>query len=89
MKVNGIPFFISFSSALKFGTAELLPNQKMETVLVAIKHILQIYHKRGFRIKMLLTDGEFESLRGELAGLGVTLNTVSRDEHVPAVERRI
>jgi hypothetical protein len=89
MKVNGIPFFMSISSALKFGTAELLKNQKMETTLGAIKHILQIYHKRGFRVETMFTDGEFGSLRGDLAGLGVTLNTVSRDEHVPVVERRI
>jgi hypothetical protein len=34
-------------------------------------------------------DGEFEPLRGELSTLGITLNTVSRGEHVPEAERRI
>ena len=34
-------------------------------------------------------DGEFEPLRGHLADMQISLNTVSRDEHVPEVERRI
>jgi hypothetical protein len=34
-------------------------------------------------------DGQFESIRGDLAGLDITLNTVANDEHVPEVERYI
>jgi hypothetical protein len=34
-------------------------------------------------------DGEFEYLRPKLAEMSVTLNTTSRDEHVPEAERRI
>ncbi len=53
MKVNGTPFFVSISSALKFGTIALLLNQKMPTVLASIKQIHQLYRMRGFRVKML------------------------------------
>ena len=63
MKVNKLPFLVSISRALKFGTVELVANQKMPTVLGAVKHIHALYTKRGFKIKFVLADGEFESLR--------------------------
>ena len=34
-------------------------------------------------------DGQFEPLRGDLAGMGVCLNMVSNDEHVPEIEQYI
>jgi hypothetical protein len=34
-------------------------------------------------------DGQFETLRGDLAELQINLNTVSNDEHVPDIERHI
>ena len=34
-------------------------------------------------------DGQFEPLRGNLAELGILLNTASNDEHVPEIERQI
>jgi hypothetical protein len=34
-------------------------------------------------------DGEFESMRGDLAGIGMHLNVASNDEHVPEIERFI
>ena len=45
--------------------------------------------KRGFKISTLLMDGQFESIRDDLAGMQINLNTVSNDEHVPEVERYI
>jgi acetolactate synthase regulatory subunit len=56
---------------------------------MAIKQVLSVYKKRGFVVTTLHMDGEFETLRGELADLQVTLNTASNDEHVPEVERHI
>jgi hypothetical protein len=85
MKVNKIPFFVS----IKFGTVELLTNQKMDTIVTAIKHIQSLYRKRGFKIEFMLLDGEFEPMRGALADMQITMNTVSREEHVPVAERRI
>ena len=34
-------------------------------------------------------DGQFEPLRGNLAELGILLNTASNDEHIPEIERQI
>ena len=32
-------------------------------------------------------DGQFEPLHNNISGLGVTLNTVAREEHVPEIEK--
>ena len=89
MFVNKIPFFMSISQHIKFGTAKMLQNQKKKTILTAIKQIKSIYMRRGFVISTLLMDGQFESLRGNLAELQISLNTVSNNEHVPDIERHI
>jgi hypothetical protein len=34
-------------------------------------------------------DGEFKATHGDVAVLGITINTVSRGEHVPDIERYI
>jgi hypothetical protein len=35
----------------------------------------------------MLLDGQFEPIREELAGMGITMNGVARDEHIPEIER--
>ena len=89
MYVNQIPMLISISRNIKFGTIEAIPNNKTATVLKGVKAILQLYRGNGFTIEMALMDGEFGHLRGELAGMGVTLNETSRDKHVGDIERYI
>ena len=89
MFVNKLPFFVTISRNIKFCTAELLPNQSNKTFVTAVRHVHQLYAKRGFKITTLLMDGQFEAIRGELADLNITLNTVARGEHVPEVERHI
>lgn len=89
MKVNRIPFFVTYNSPVRFGTTEALTNQKANTIMACIRVINKLYQARGFRISIMKMDGEFEPLRGELSFIGITLNTVSRDEHVPEIERRI
>ena len=89
MKVNKMPFMVTISSTIKFGTVELLKNMKASSLLLAIKNVHGLYARRGFRIDVILLDGQFEPLRGHLASLKITLNTVARGEHVPAAERRI
>ena len=89
MFINKIPFFMTVSRHIKFGTAEMLQNQQSKTMLAAIKQVKGIYMKRGFRLNVLLMDGQFEVLRGDLAEMQITLNTASNNEHVPEIERYI
>lgn len=89
MFVNKIPFFITISQHIKFGTVKLLPNQKATTLFNAMQQANTVYQKRGFCIQHLFMDGQFEPMRGAFLEMKIILNTVSTDEHVPKIERYI
>jgi hypothetical protein len=86
--VNKI-FFVTISRDIKSRTSELLPNQKNAALKNALSHVLSIYTTRGFVIQTVLMVGQFEPLRGDIADLQLTLNTVLNNEHVPKVEHHI
>lgn len=67
MFVNKIPFLMTISRDINFGTAVMLRNQQGKTILEAIRQLKQIYGKRGFNLSVILMDGQFESLRGDMA----------------------
>jgi hypothetical protein len=89
MKVNKIPFLVTISWAIKFGTVEWLKNAKADTILKQITDVHNIYITRGLLLEIVEVDGKFEPLRGALSEIGVTLNICSCEEHVPVAERRI
>ena len=89
MYVNKVPFLMSISRHIRFGTAQHIKNQQGVTIFNGIRAVHQIYLQRGFRIRNAFMDGQFEPLRGNLAELGILLNTASNDEHVPEIERQI
>ena len=89
MFVNRIPFFVTTSHHLRFNTAEMVTDQKASTLLTAIKQVRDIYAQRGFRVTVAIMDGQFEPLRGDLAGLNIGLQVAGHDDHVPEVERYI
>jgi hypothetical protein len=77
--ISKIPFLITIARKLKFSTADLLPNQSSKS----------IYIIHGYNLAILVIDGQFESIRGDLAETKTSLNMVSNDEHVPEIERHI
>ena len=89
MKVNKLPFFVTVATEIKLGTAEVLVGMSDARLLTSMKKVYKAYRTRGFRITHIKADGEFESLRGDFAEMKMALNTVSRDEHVPEIERQI
>jgi hypothetical protein len=89
MFVNKIPFLVTISRNIKFGTVEALKSRKLKELLAAIKSVKRIYNLRGFKITSAHVDNEFEPMRGDLQELGIGLNVVSADEHVPEIERYI
>jgi hypothetical protein len=87
MYVNKIRFLMTVSRHIKFGTAEMIKSETGATLLAAINQVNKAYSTRGFIITSLLAvDGQFEPLGGDLADLGIALNSVSRDGHVPEIE---
>lgn len=63
-------------------------NQKHKSAVACPKVVQDTHGRRGFEIAITLMDGECEAICSELAALGITLNTVSREEHMPEAERR-
>jgi hypothetical protein len=89
MYLGNMAFFVTISRGLRFGTTDMIWNQKNETIIKAIRNVVNIYQGRGFKVSHFLMDSQFNSLRAEISVLGINLNTVARQEHVPEVERYI
>lgn len=87
MKVNGIPFVTTISKHIHYGTATPVAKMEMNEVADVIYNLNKFYRKREFKINTIMADGQFKSLETDLAEKHITLNTVSRDEHVPEIER--
>jgi hypothetical protein len=58
MKVNKMPFLVSMSPALKFGTVAWLKNAKADTILTHIKEVRNMHVKRGFLLEIVEVDGQ-------------------------------
>jgi hypothetical protein len=89
MQINKIPFLMWISRDIKIGTCKMIQNMKATMLANCIKHIKTLYDKQGFKITNMLMDGQFETLRGNLGDMQITLDTVSKEEHAPEVERYI
>ena len=88
MYVNGIPFFVTKSRHIMFGTINALPSNNDINIIGEIHRIQGIYQQQGLHIHTILMDGAFSQL-ADNGDLHVTVNTTSRDEHVGDIERYI
>ena len=48
MFINAIPFFITISRNLHFGTVEVLPNRQEATIKNKLRAVIHLYEQRGF-----------------------------------------
>jgi hypothetical protein len=74
VKFNKMPFIMTISRVIKFGTVAWLNNAKTDTILKQITYVRNIYIKRGFLFEIVEVDGKFEPLCGAHSEMGVTLN---------------
>jgi len=56
MNINKIPFMMTISQAIHFGTAEMIKNKTKSTIIKSIQQIIDTCHWHGFRIKHMLRD---------------------------------
>ena len=89
MHVNGIPFFVTQSHHIHFGSVDVLPSLQAVDIGAALRCVVNIYARGGFQVTTALMDGAFAGLHDVCNQLQVTLNTTSRDEHMGDVERYI
>ena len=69
MKVAGIPFLMTISRNIKFGSAGKLDNMKTGHILKHFKALIGAYVTRGFKVTIMITDNQLEPMRGNLADL--------------------
>ena len=77
MFINKIPFVITTSRNIHFGTAELIKDMKKATLITSIEQVMRAYTTRGFRIKAILGDGQFQHIQQDIQQNGVILNICS------------
>ena len=90
MFVSGVAFLMTISRFIRFGTANMLKNMLMgpkNPIMKCMRELKALYQQRGFNITVAIMDLQFEPLRIPLAEIGIMLNTVAEDEHVPEQER--
>lgn len=67
----------------------MILNEKSKTFLGCLRQVVQAYQLRGFQIRHLFMDGQFDPLRSDLADMGISLNIVANSKHVPEIEHCI
>lgn len=61
VKVNKVPFLVSISRVLKFGTANEMWDMKIDTLVLIVVRIVGIYQYRRLRVMQVITaDGAFK-----------------------------
>jgi hypothetical protein len=80
MFINKMPFFITKSQNLHFGTVEFLSNRQISTVKSALANVLGSYNRRGLQVTTINADPEFEPLDAMVRN--VQFNFCAQNEHV-------
>jgi hypothetical protein len=85
MYINKLPFLITYSCSLRFGTFEFLDNCQIPTIHKKLQRVFNLYNDRGFNITKLFADPKFEALRPWFP----CLDTCGTNDHIPDIERFI
>lgn len=85
--VQGHAYFHTISRDIGFRTVTPVSDRTMKTILRETHAVIKLYHARGFFVRDLHVDNEFECIRHHL--LPIVLNVVPADSHVGEVERSI
>ena len=84
--MNKVPFFTSLSDHLKFMTVSNLKSHKGPNIVQALSKVHGLYTAHGFTLKLIVMDGEFAPHELEINKLGMCLNTMAANKHVPKIE---
>ena len=85
--INNNPILVTVSRHIHYSTSTVLRSTKIIELYKGLSEVMQQYEYRGMHISTVLVDKQFQGLATQFTG--VTFNIVSRDEHVPEIERFI
>ena len=72
--INWIGFLNIISQNILFDTGSMIKNRKTKNIEEGIKQVKKLYLKCGFKITRIHDDSEFETLRTEVADIGIYLS---------------
>ena len=75
---------MSRSNKIKFLKVRFMEDRKNRTRFSLLKTVVNMCHRKGFKVRSIKTDGEFEDLVKPFVApeLDVDMNIIARDEHV-------
>ena len=85
MNINGIVFLNNIYQNILFSTGSMIKNRKMKNIEDGNKQVNKLYLQRGFKITRIHADSIFEPLPSDMSDIGISLNCVSKKEHVPEI----
>ena len=83
--VNQVFFLTTISENIWLITVQYVKDQTSQTLLAAILKVKAIYSVRGFIIRCILIENEFEPLHDDLLQNDINLNMPAANEHVPQI----
>jgi hypothetical protein len=89
--VGGLMFLVSISTEMKLIMCTHIVDRSSQSLLSAITEQSALYNSKGYKIVVLLCDGELgvNANRSELNVIGIELSLCSKNEHIHLVERAI
>ncbi len=82
--VDGMAFLVTLSRRIKFITVEHVLVRTAISLSKHITHVIQVYERAGFRVRMILMDGEFEKVQDLIPR--IECNTTAAKEHISEAE---
>ena len=83
MHVNQIPFLVSISRNIHYGTCHALTSMKIPVMEDIMKKVVKSYRSRGFNVVMINVDIQFKPIDDRNSIPGVKINVCGRGEHIP------
>ena len=87
LHINKRLYIVAISKHIKYIQCIGTTDKKVETFLSTIKKFKSNYMVRGFVVKVIYADQEFESCKTELSEQGITLLCCDNNSHVPFIKR--
>ena len=87
--VNGLPFLHTKSEHINFLTVQTGKTRNTSSITQGLNTVINLYHKRGLKVKNIFGDNEFDIQALHNSLLPVILHIFAAGEHCPIAERSI
>jgi hypothetical protein len=88
--INGLCFLITVSEDLGLLMTQYLASRSIQNLKTSLDDMISTYRSENFTVKCIKTDGEgaIGALKSHLNDQGIVVNTSSKNQHVPQIERK-